>query len=709
MRLTFLGGAQEIGASCAVLDLDDVRLMVDCGQRMNAPAGQQLPDFSHLEFGPPISAVILTHAHADHIGALPALESHLPRDCPIYCTEPTLAIAKVMLEDSLRIMAQHRSGSGDVPMFPAPAVAQCLSRLKPVRWGKPFRVADPNVSATWFPAGHILGAAMVEIHSGGDSILFSGDVSVADQLSVPGVFAPAIRPRVLVLESTYGSRLHAHRPAQEERLLQRVAECLEQGGHVLFPTFALGRAQEVLLLLGRGMRAGQLPRVPIWADGLVRAISKVYARFPEELAPKARKLWEQGLHPLFPDDLPIRAVRNNQQRETIALGPSCVVVASSGMLQGGASHFYARHWLKEPDNLILVTGYQDEESPGQALLQLVEIPADQPRLFNLGGVQTEVRCQAESCLLSAHADGAELTALAAKFQPQVIFPVHGDEAARAALARSLMAGVHAKVVLASNGDSFHLGDDLTSVAGRPASFRISPLSLWPPWDPTVPRDLDLARFHSWLASMELPVPWVTIDELLELWKSPATPTDEDVAELRAAVYEHAQPYFAPDAKRPYLLKVTPIENLAPKRGVVRRVSVELATKMLRELFPLESGLTRFGFYPEEGKAELVFLFPKSAHRHFHRRFGEWTEKTGWDVVVDDRTRDADLLDVLSTQLGIDPTRAKISHHPPEVTPAGLPEDLVDLDDAVELFERKTGYQLILRDIDFTLPASDTVD
>ncbi|HVJ80867.1 MAG TPA: MBL fold metallo-hydrolase, partial [Planctomycetia bacterium] len=458
MQITFLGGAEEVGASCAALDIDGARVLIDCGQRLGAGPGEALPDFSLLEEGPPITAVLVTHAHADHIGALPALEPFLPEDCPIYATDATIALARVMLQDSVRIMKRFRSDGGSMPLFAPASVAPALERFQAVRWGKAVRLSrSPELFATWFPSGHILGAGMIEIKSKRCSALFSGDVSVADQIGVPGVFAPSVRPEILVLESTYGNRLHAHRPSQEKRIVERVKETIAAGGSVLFPTFALGRAQEVLLLLGKAMRSGALPALPVFADGLVRAISKVYRRLTDDLSPWCRQLADSGLDPIFPEDLPIRPVKDERQREQIVAGSPCAVVASSGMLQGGASAFYARHWLGDARNLVVLTGYQDEESPGQALLNLAADGGER-RVFKLAGQLTEVRCQVESAWLSAHADNGELLAFASKLQPKLILPVHGDEEAREGLARSLTATLKSKVILPHNGETLSLDD-----------------------------------------------------------------------------------------------------------------------------------------------------------------------------------------------------------------------------------------------------------
>lgn len=699
MDVTFLGGAEEIGASCAVLDLEGVRLLIDCGQRMSAPPGQALPDFSHLEAGPPIQAVLLTHAHADHVGALPALEAFLPADCPILGTEATIALARVMLEDSLRIMLRYRQGEGQLPMFPPSAVMATLERFRPVRWEKSNRIRESDVRATWFPAGHILGAGMIEVRGEKETALFSGDISVADQFSVPGVFVPAIKPHLLVLESTYGNRLHAHRPAQEKRVVERVRECIAAGGHVLFPTFALGRAQEVLLLLGKAMREGLLPRIPVYADGLVRAISKVYVRFAEELSPGCRRLWEQGLHPIFPEDLPIFPIEGESEREGIARGGPCVMVASSGMLQGGASQFYARHWIGQPENLILITGYQDEESPGQALLNLATTSRDTVRSFKMAGVRTEVRCNVESFQLSAHADNGELIAFAGKLQPRLILPVHGDRSAREALARNLMAAGRSEVVLPFNGETYTLEPGPSRAKSTPIASRISPLGHWPPWDPFEPRSLDLARFHEWLVSLTPKIAWITLDELAEMWKSPQPVSDEEMIQVREAVYEQSQPYFVPDSRRPSILRVTPPENLAGSATEPSRISVEAATNILREIFPKESGLRRFGFFPDERLVQLDFQFPAAARRRYVHRLGEFTERTGWKLELNHGTDPQDLAEVLRDWLALaDAPAIEVAADQLQVrlvSPGALP--VTANDDFAERFERKTGFHLLAAD------------
>lgn len=689
MRVTFLGGAEEIGASCAVLDLAGTRILIDCGQRMGAPPGGVLPDFSYLEDGPPISAVLLTHAHADHVGALPALEPHLPEDCPILATGATIALARVILEDSLRITVMYRQGDGELAHFPTGTTRAVMRRFQEVRWGKATRIVGTSLKATWFPSGHILGAAMIDVEGPEQSVVFSGDLSVADQLTVSGAFVPSVRPDLLVLESTYGDKLHAHRPDQERRIAERVADCVEHGGHALFPTFALGRAQEVLLVLHKAMREGILPEVPVYADGLVRAASKVYARFVDDMSPWCRDRWEEGLNPIFPDDLPIQPVSNRQSRDNIACGRPCVMVASSGMLQGGASQFYARHWIGDKRNLILVTGYQDEESPGRALLNLASGSDDEPRFFNLGGQRTEVRCGVERFQLSAHADHVELMSIVSKLQPHHVALVHGEGRARTKLAEGMRRCLKSHIIVPNNGQTLDLDPSAAVITGK---TRHSPLAEWPPWDPHSSRELDLPRFHEWLISFDPPVQWVTLDELAEIWRSPQPVQPTDVEAIQDAIDLLTQPLFVPDAKRPHILHVTPSSQI-DVADTTLCMPVEQTVPLLRNLFGDASGLKRYGFYPEEKTIQLEFVFPRAAVNNFRQRLHTFTKRTGWQAEIVGDTFDADLIDVLQSLAG-DNVSPSIFHEDAllRVSKDDLPTD-VDCEELTRLFQQKTGYDL----------------
>lgn len=280
MHLTFLGGAGQVGASCYLAQIDGVRVLVDCGIRMGSR--DALPDLDAITTAGTPDAVVITHAHLDHSGALPLVHQAFP-DVPIFATAPTAQLMHVLPLDSARLMSHTADREFECPLYDVDLVSRTLARVVPVSFGVPVELPG-GLRARFFPAGHILGAAMVALE-GSETVLFSGDISADNQRTVPGMAVPRFRPDVLVLESTYGSRLHPSRQREEQALARAVAEVIESGDHVLIPAFAVGRAQEVALILRMAQEKGLIPRFPVWLDGMVRAVCEVYTNFPQCLRP----------------------------------------------------------------------------------------------------------------------------------------------------------------------------------------------------------------------------------------------------------------------------------------------------------------------------------------------------------------------------------------------------------------------------------------
>ena len=368
MQITFLGGADEVGASCILIEIAGRRLLVDAGIRPTPKthwglAGDQLPDLSGIERSGGLDAILVTHAHTDHTGALELVSERYP-NAPVYATPVTGELTRILHQDARRIMRARLEEEGELPIYDELATARLLAAFAPVPFHQPLTLA-PGLTATFFPAGHIAGAAMIGLASAEGRILISGDISISPQRTVDGARPPAFSPDVLILESTYGGKLHANRNVEERRLVEAVAAITAGGGKVLIPAFALGRAQEILLTLGEFQRRGELTSVPIWADGMVRAICQAYSSFPETL-PLA--LQEQGAA-FFSEH--IQPVTSAAQRNALIWDPGpAIIVSSSGMLAGGPSLAYARALASQPHHAILLTGYQDEESPGRRLQEM---------------------------------------------------------------------------------------------------------------------------------------------------------------------------------------------------------------------------------------------------------------------------------------------------------------------------------------------------
>src|SRR5438874_11369960 len=367
MQVVFVGGAQGVGASCLAIELGDAWFVVDAGVRVDRKA-DPLPDLALLE-GKDVRAIFVTHAHADHIGALPLVHQAFPT-APIYASRATGLLMEVMLSDALKIMNKRAMEEMELPLYPEGLVAGMLNHVRPLTIGEDLTFPElPGVTVQASRAGHIAGAVSLGFSASDGSLVVSGDISITPQRTVQGALAPPItRPDLLILESTYGSRLHPNRQAEELRLAQAVAEGIERGGHVLIPCFALGRGQEILLVLQAAQEKGQIPPFPIYVDGLVRRVCSTYMLLPEALSPVLQRQIRKGYLPFSGPD--VTFVRDERERERLLAGSPACIISSSGMLTGGPSAWYAARLAGRAEASILITGYQDEESPDRKSTRL---------------------------------------------------------------------------------------------------------------------------------------------------------------------------------------------------------------------------------------------------------------------------------------------------------------------------------------------------
>ncbi len=234
MQVVFLGGASGVGASCLAIELAGQWFVVDAGVRVDKKA-DPLPDLALLE-GKDVRAIFVTHAHADHIGALPLVHQAFPT-APIYASRATGLLMEVMLSDALKIMNKRAMEEMELPLYPEGLVAGMLNHVRPLTIGEGLTFPElPGVTVQASRAGHIAGAVSLGFSASDGSLVVSGDISITPQRTVQGALAPPItRPDLLILESTYGTRLHPNRQAEELRLAQAVAEGIDRGGHTLIP------------------------------------------------------------------------------------------------------------------------------------------------------------------------------------------------------------------------------------------------------------------------------------------------------------------------------------------------------------------------------------------------------------------------------------------------------------------------------------------
>ncbi len=467
MRVEYipLGGAGEVGASCGILRIGDWRVLIDAGMRPSARAGQdRRPALDRLTAEPP-DAILVTHAHIDHTGALP-LASEMAPTAPIYCTETTLLLTRLLLADSVRVMeAEHLEREGETPLYTAEVVERTLARVRPVEWAQPLApLPDPAIVVRFLHAGHIAGAAMLLIDTPAGRVLHLGDYSVTAQRTLHGLDVQGLpQADAVITEGTYGDAIHANRKEQERALVETVARVVGRGGRALLPAFAVGRAQEVALILRAARSTGELPPVPIHLDGMVRGVCDLYQAQVHDLNPRLQNYVRNARRPLFADpSLAVYAVTAGRRRQLLNDPGAAVVISSSGMMTGGPAPLYARAFAADEKNAIVFSGYQDDESPGAALLR-----ARQGTTVALGKEDLTLNCAVERYSLSAHADAGQIEVAVTRARPRTTVLVHGEPDTLRALA-TRVARHHPQIAV--NGEAVTLID----APARAASAALSP-------------------------------------------------------------------------------------------------------------------------------------------------------------------------------------------------------------------------------------------
>ncbi len=696
MNITFLGGGNEIGASSAIVEIGPARILIDCGIRMSGE--HRLPDLAAIKqtHAGQLDAALLTHAHMDHSGALPVLHQHFP-GVPVYATAPTRGLVEVLLRDSINIMRARAESEQELPLYSQPAVESLLEKMIPVPFGSPMEIGRTGVTATWFPAGHILGASSIGIEGveQGRSIrvLFSGDIAVADQLTVPGMLPPAaFRPDVLVIEATYGDRMHSPREIEEQRLIETVAGVIEQRGKLLIPAFAIGRAQEVILMLLKQFRSKRLASFPVWIDGMVKTVCGVYSQFPAHQTPYSRRLIEKHGNPFFNIVDEIRQVTSPAEREKVLSGDACVIIASSGMLTGGASAFYAQHLVNDERNGIAITGYQDEESPGRQLLALAEA---ETREVTVAGKTLEVKCGVEKYALSAHADCNEIAGLIEAINPREVALVHGEGQSREAL-RDLLRNQGTRyrpIHLPRTGDTLVFAAIRRTAQTQPAGRGSLPVI-------GAGAHLDasgLQRLAGQLRERGGEGKLFSETELLNLWYGEHEWNEEQYVEL-IRLLDDSEDFRRPKA-RPHRYRLLRPEEREEKEGLFFAAPQEILQRT-DNLLGNETGLYHKGYDIATHTLRLMFDFPDLARQRYLEQCEAIVAGTGWTYTINDKPHQGRLAEVALECLpaGAPMLRAPAIHLETREVAVKL-DALVDealRNAAMTTFHERTGWRLRLQ-------------
>jgi uncharacterized protein len=433
-RTTALGGYREVGRSAHLLTTQNSKVLIDCGID---PGSDRTPYFNAPELLPldSLDAVVVTHAHLDHCGLVPVLLKYGYKG-PIYCTAPSRDLMTLMLLDAIKVVNQEaRRG-----LYDSSHVRELVWRTIPLRWGETTDIA-PDIRLTLHNAGHILGSSICHFHLGeGDhNLAYSGDI----KFERSWLFNPATNrfPRLetLVLESTYGGYrdLQPSRQQATDEFSALATKILSRGGKLVVPVFAVGRSQEVMLVLEEKMREGKIPRVPVYLDGMIFEATAIHTAYPEFLNSQLRtQIFQQGDNPFLSDIF--HRVDSGQMRSGILDSKEpCIILATSGMMSGGPVMEYFRAWAPEEKNGLLFVGYQAEGTFGKRLQRGMS-----EATFLDGSRQASVPVKLEIATIegfSGHSDRVQLMNYVASLdpRPQRVILNHGEESKIIDLASSL--------------------------------------------------------------------------------------------------------------------------------------------------------------------------------------------------------------------------------------------------------------------------------
>jgi hypothetical protein len=425
ITLFCLGGVKQVGRSCFIVNTSESKIMLDCGINPGDISGlSAYPRIDWFNFDlDEIDAVILSHAHIDHQGFLPTLFKYGYKG-PVYCTEPTLPLMALLQHDSVKIAKNN----GTYLPYESRDVNEVIRHCIPLPYGKPTDVS-PDVTITLNNAGHIMGSATVHINiSGVHNILYSGDYKYARTQLLDS--AVSIYPRVetLITESTYGNStdIMPDQSTVYRTFTESVNQTLSSGGKVLIPIPAVGRAQEIMLVIDREMREGRLIEAPIFIEGMISEASAIHMAYAHYLGYDVRKSVSQGVNP-FQSEYFTSVNGYGRRDEVLNDENPSIIMATSGMLEGGPSVEYFKEIAPNPLNKIMFVSYQINGTLGRRVID--SRISEASMLDEKGKLKViPVRCSTQKIDgFSGHSDFNQILSFVSRVRPKRVLVNHGEK------------------------------------------------------------------------------------------------------------------------------------------------------------------------------------------------------------------------------------------------------------------------------------------
>ncbi len=462
MKITFWGAARTVTGSMHHLHVNGRNYLLDCGlyQGRRKDAENRNRDLPFPARS--IDAVVLSHAHIDHSGNLPTLVRN-GFDGPIYTTPPTIDLCGAMLLDTAHIQEsdakfvnkrserRHRVQEAVQPLYTMEDAEKTLPLLRPVKYHEPQQVAN-SFTYQAYDAGHMLGSSSVVLDVDGERLIFSGDIG---RVNLPILRDPEAMPKAdyLIMESTYGDRLHKDQGLVADKLADVINRTAARGGKIIVPAFAVGRTQQLVLVLHELANQNRIPRIPLFVDSpLAVNVTEAFRKNSDYFDDETKAYLRNNEDPFGFRMLTYVREASESKKLNDLRGPM-LVISASGMCEAGRILHHLRNNIEDPRNTVLITGFQAENTLGRKLVE------KWPEV-NIFGEPMRVRAEIASLLeLSGHADQRELLEWLAPITPGLkkIFLVHGEPPAQQALAKLIEERYQVPVEIPARGESFDLG------------------------------------------------------------------------------------------------------------------------------------------------------------------------------------------------------------------------------------------------------------
>ncbi len=429
VRVTALGSYREVGRAMHLVTTNESKVLVDCGAKPTTNRSEVQPFFAAPEMLPldNLDAVVITHAHIDHIGMLPVLFKYGYRG-PVYCTPPTRDLMTLLQIDYIKVA----KAEGNEPPYSKADIQECIKHVVDINWGDKTDIS-PDIKMTMENAGHILGSSSVYMQigegKGEHKLLFSGDIKYEKSWLFDAATVRFPKVETLVIESTYGGPQDVQPTRQQasQELQDLIRDALGRRGKIFCPVFAVGRSQEVMIAIDQLFKSGIVKPVTVWVDGMISEATAIHSSHPNFLNRDLRRqMLKGGMDNPFNSSW-FKQVGSREQRDAILLDPNpCIVLATSGMMTGGPIVEYFKHWAPEPSATLCFVGYQASGTLGR---RLQKGHAQVPLMDGGQTLMVDIRCNMVTIDgFSGHSDRNQLFDYvdALNPTPRKIICHHGD-------------------------------------------------------------------------------------------------------------------------------------------------------------------------------------------------------------------------------------------------------------------------------------------